>query len=157
MIGEFYDVIDSLKDRTEVRSFFKSLLTGNEIAALMRRIEVAVLLSADFSYDDIIKLLRVGKEKISNVSKSLLQDDSGYKIVIERLMENRKERLRKIKRKERDRMSPLSVLKKSPRHALLANLLDAAIEKLGENKKELERAALFFTPSASYSKKKKAK
>ena len=50
MIGEFYDTIDSLKDRVEVRSFFKSLLTPEEIATLMRRIEIAVLLSAKYKF-----------------------------------------------------------------------------------------------------------
>jgi uncharacterized protein YerC len=55
MIGEFYDTIDSLKDRVEVRLFFKSLLSPEEIAMLMRRIEIAVLLSANFNYDQIIK------------------------------------------------------------------------------------------------------
>ena len=57
MIGEFYDTIDSLKNRGEVRSFFKSLLTPEEIASFMRRIEVAVLLSAGYNYDKIIKML----------------------------------------------------------------------------------------------------
>ena len=56
MIGEFYDMVDSLKDRNEVRLFFKSLLTADEIATLMRRIEIAVLLSAGFKYDKIIKI-----------------------------------------------------------------------------------------------------
>ena len=57
MIGEFYDMIDSLKDRNEVRLFIKSLLTADEIASLMRRIEIAVLLSGDFKYEQIIKQL----------------------------------------------------------------------------------------------------
>ena len=76
MIGEFYDTIDSLKDRAEVRSFFKSLLTADEIATLMRRIEIAVLLSANFNYDKIIQMLGVGNNKITSVHKCLQQDDN---------------------------------------------------------------------------------
>src|SRR3989344_5017993 len=72
MIGEFYDMIDSLKDRNEVRLFIKSLLTADEIASLMRRIEIAVLLSGDFKYDQIIKFLKVGRDKISTVQKNLV-------------------------------------------------------------------------------------
>ena len=64
MIGEFYDMIDSLKDRNEVRLFVKSLLTADEIANLMRRIEIAVLLSGNYKYKEIIKMLGVGNEKI---------------------------------------------------------------------------------------------
>src|SRR3989344_1966384 len=98
MIGEFYDMVDSLKDRNEVRLFFKSLLTADEIATLMRRVEISVLLSAGFKYDKIIKMLGVGRDKISFVSKNLLQDDSGYKFIAERLIKNRKHRLRRIKK-----------------------------------------------------------
>ena len=90
MIGEFYDMIDSLKDRGEVRLFFKSLLGADEIASLMRRIEIAMLLSSGHKYDDIIKAMKVGRDKISSVHKALLQDDSGYAIIVERLIENRK-------------------------------------------------------------------
>ncbi len=153
MIGEFYDMIDSLKDRNEVRLFFKSLLTADEIATLMRRVEIAVLLSADFTYDNIENILGVGRGKITSVNKSFLQDDSGYKIIVKRLLENRKARLRKIKKAEKDKMSPLKSMKNNYRHALLANLIDAAIFKLQEDSKELEKEALFFTPSASREKK----
>lgn len=155
MIGEFYDMIDSLKDRNEVRLFFKSLLTADEIATLMRRVEIAVLLSADFTYDAIANILSVGRGKITSVNKSFLQDDSGYDIIVKRLIENRKNRLRKMEKAERDKMSPLTKLKKNLRHALLANLLDAAISKLQEDDKQLGEAALFFTPSAGVEKKKR--
>lgn len=150
MIGEFYDTIDSLKDRAEVRLFFKDLLTADEIAGLMRRVEVAVLLSAGFTYGDIIEHLGVGKEKISSVYKKLLQDESGYSIVVKRLIEERKNRLRKMKKEEREKASDFSLLKRKYKgHFLLSNLLDAAIEKLSEDEKALEREAVLFTPSAS--------
>lgn len=159
MIGEFYDIIDSLKDRIEVRLFFKSLLTADEIAALMRRVEIAVLLSGEYTYKEIIKMLGVGKEKISNVHKCLLQDDSGYKIIVKRLIENRKRRLQKIKKSEKEaaNMSLIKTLKKKPGANVLPNLLDAVIEKFEDNK-ELEKEALLFTPSlAPFSNKKRIK
>jgi len=152
MIGEFYDMIDSLKDRSEVRFFVKSLLSADEIANLMRRIEIAVLLSGNFKYDEIIKTLKVGRDKISNVNKNLLQDDSGYKIIVERLIENRKKRLRKIKKQDREAMdtSMFATAKKAYKaHFLLDNLLDATIVKLNEDEKELEKEALLFTPSSA--------
>ncbi|TSC94481.1 MAG: TrpR-like protein YerC/YecD [Parcubacteria group bacterium Licking1014_1] len=155
MIGEFYDIIDSLKDRVEVRLFFKSLLTADEIATLMRRVEIAVLLSANFKYNQIIEILGVGRDKISNVHKCLLQDDSGYKVIIRRLLENRKRRLKRIKKENKGSLSPLEdVKKKYPGYFLLQNLLDAAIEKLEEDDKSLEREALLFTPSLAHKRKK---
>jgi TrpR-related protein YerC/YecD len=157
MIAEFYDIIDSLKDRNEVRLFFKSLLGPEEIAMLMRRIEIAVLLSANFNYDQIIKMLGVGSNKITNVQKSLQQDDNGYKLIVKRLIENRKQRLRKIKKENKEKidMSPLALAKKKyAGHFLLPNLLDAAIEKLEEDDKSLEKEALLFTPSSTFLRKK---
>jgi len=157
MIGEFYDIIDSLKDRDEVRLFFKSLLTADEIATLMRRIEIAVLLSANFTYEQIIEILGVGRSKISNVHKYFLQDDSGYKIIVSRLIKNRKERLRRMKKEDRnaaDSSAFARVKKIYKGHFLLNNLLDTAIEKLKENDKELEKEAVLFTPSASFLKNK---
>lgn len=158
MIGEFYDTIDSLKDRNEVRLFFKSLLTGDEIATLMRRIETAVLLSGNLGYEEIKKLLGVSNNKISAVQKSFFQDDSGYKIIVKRLIENRKKRLKKIKKAEKETvnsLSPISDLKKIKGARILPDLLDAVIEKF-EDDKELEKEALSYTPSnAPFSKKPK--
>jgi TrpR-related protein YerC/YecD len=153
MIGEFYDTIAHLKDRNEVRLFFKSLLSADEIATLMRRIEIAVLLSADFTYDEIASLMGAGKSKVTNVRKNLLQDDSGYKIIVKRLIADRKKRLIKIKRENKENFSPFATVKKKYKgHFLLNNLLDAAIEKLEINDKELEKEALLFTPSAGNKK-----
>jgi TrpR-related protein YerC/YecD len=149
MIGEFYDTIAHLKNRDEIRLFFKSLLTADEIATLMRRIGIAVLLSSNMTYKEISKLMGVGKSKITNVQKNLLQDDSGYKIIVKKLVEDRKKRLVKIKKENKNYFSPIaSVKKKYPGYFLLENLLDAAIEKLETNDKELEREALLNTPSA---------
>jgi len=150
MIGEFYDVFDSLKNRDEIRFFLKSLLTADEIATLMRRIEIAVLLEGGYNYRRINEVLGAGSDKISRVQKSIDQDDSGYKIIVKRLIENRKKRLMKIKKADREAvrsLSPLSAIKShSPASKILPNLLDAVIEKL-EDDKELEKEALLFTPS----------
>lgn len=156
MIGEFYDIIDSLKNRSEVRLFFKSLLTGDEIATFMRRIETAVLLSGNLNYNEIKKLLGVSNNKISAVQKSLFQDDSGYEIIIKRLLKNRKNRLKIIKKAEKDTIkssTPLGAIRKYPSARVLPDLVDAVMEKLGDNK-DLEKEALLFTPSRTPFKNK---
>ncbi len=158
MIGEFYDMIDSLKGRTEVRAFFKDLLSAEEIASLMRRVEIAVLLSAGFTYKQISDLLGVGDDKISKVQKCIQQDESGYKIIVKRLIENRKERLRRMKKSEKDAAdtSVFSTAKKIYKgHFLLNHLLDSAIERLQEDGKEMEKEAVLFTPSSSRVRKQK--
>lgn len=147
MIGEFYDVIDSLKNRNEVRAFLKDLLTGDEMANLMRRIEVAILLTAGFTYEQISQLLGVGNPKIANVQKALLREGNGYKIVIERLLKNRKRRLKRREKIEKTQISFFENLKKRyPGHFLLFNLLDEISEIL-ENRSEKEKEALLYTPS----------
>jgi len=154
MIGEFYDTITSLKNRNEVRLFFKSLLSADEMATFMRRIEIAVLLSAKFTYDEITKLIGAGKSKITSVQKSLLQDDSGYKIIVKRLIKNRKERLEKVKIEDKRmaKSTMFSAYKRKHPGFLLENLLDAALEKMDIDDKELEKEALLFTPSAKTTK-----
>ena len=149
MIGEFYDAVDSLKNREEVRFFFKSLLTADEIATLMRRIEIAVLLQGKYSYRQINEILGAGSDKISRVQKSLDQDDSGYKIIVKRLIKNRKDRLRRIKKGEKEAIKsslPLGPIRKYSSARILPDLLDAVIEKI-EDDSELEKEALLFTPS----------
>jgi len=148
MLGEFYDVIASLKNREEVREFFKDLLTPNELGNLMSRIEVALLLSLGFSYDEIYKLLGVGKDKILNVSKKL-ERGKGYKIAIQRLLEKRKKRkIEEIKKqlKLARKMKPYNIehlKKKYPLYFLVSNLVDEladhleAISKLKSPKEEM--------------------
>jgi len=158
MIGEFYDIIDSLKNRNEVRFFFKSLLTADEIANLMRRVEIAVLLSGDFTYSQIIELLGAGVAKISSVQKALKQDDSGYKTIVKRLIENRKKRIQRIRNEAKDaaNMSPSKAIKKRLGVSILPDLLDAVIEKF-EDDKDLEKEALLFTPSRVLFKSRRSK
>ena len=87
------------------------------------------------------------------LQKALNQDDSGYKFIVKRLIENRKKRLKRVKdiEKEARKSSPL---KNYAAARVLPDLLDAVIEKF-EDDKELEKQALLFTPSrAPFSNKK---
>jgi len=147
MIGELYDTIASLKNREEVREFFKDLLTPNELGNLMSRIEVALLLSLGFSYDEISKFLKIGKDKILRVN-SKLEKGKGFKIVIQRLIEKRKKRkIAEIKSQLRlaRKTKPFNIeylKKKYPLYFLIPNLIDElsdhldAISKLKHPKEE---------------------
>lgn len=152
LIGEFYDVIDSLKDRKEVGLFFRDLLTPEEIATLMRRVEIAVLLNSGFSYRKIIKLLGVGRSKITSVYKCLEKDDSGYKIIVDRLIENRKKWLKK-KGVKVDGRSKSIFRKTHPLYfSFLPSILDLAVDGPDNTEKLLKEKALYFTPSAKSKK-----
>lgn len=147
MIAEFYDVIASLKNREEVRLFFKDLLTPDEIAIFMRRIEVATLLLAGYTYDQIAKLLGTGKGKVTNVQKVLAKSGQGYKLVIKRLLGARKRRLKIQRKRTKAMLSDFERLKqKYPLYFLLFNLIDEISEALQEDK-TLDKEALLSTPS----------
>jgi len=148
MIAEFYDVIASLKNRKEVRLFFKDLLTPDEIAAFMRRIEVATLLMAGYTYEQIAELLGVGRGKVTNVQKALAKSGEGYKLVIKRLLEVRKRRLKTQKKRTKALLSDFERLKQRyPLHFLLFNLIDEISEALEEDK-SFDKEALISTPSS---------
>jgi TrpR-related protein YerC/YecD len=150
MIAEFYDVIAFLKNREEIRLFFKDLLTLDEIATLMRRIEVATLLMAGYTYNQIADILGVGKGKVTNVQKSLTSGGEGYKIIIKRLLEQRKRKLKIQKKRTKALTSSFEKLKqKYPLHFLLFNLIDEISESL-EDDKFLDKKASLLTPSSKF-------
>jgi len=73
------------------------------------------------------------------------------------LIENRKKRLKRIKKVEKETMDGSAIKKFSPANRVLPDLLDAVIEKF-EDDKELEKEALLFTPSlAPFNNKTKNK
>lgn len=156
MIAELYDVINSLKNRNEVRLFLKDLLMPDEIATLMRRIEIAVLLTTGFNYRQISEILGVGQTKISNVHKILQKEGNGYKLIIERLLKDRKKRLKIKNMKEKDQ-SYFEVLKrKYPAYFALNILIDKVSEALDDDPVKRKEAAL-FTPSLTLFKNKNKK
>jgi len=77
MIAEFYDTIDCLSKRDEVRLFFRDLLSPDEIAMLVRRIEVAILLLAGFTIREVVDVLKVGADKVLRVRRSLGRHGGG--------------------------------------------------------------------------------
>jgi TrpR-related protein YerC/YecD len=147
MIAEFYDVIASLRNREEVRLFFKDLLNADEIATFMRRIEVATLLLSGYTYEQIAELLGVGRGKVTNVQKVLAKGGEGYKLVIKRLLEVRKRRLKIQRKRTKALLSDFERLKQRyPLYFLLFNLIDEISEALQDDK-SLDKEALISTPS----------
>ena len=130
LIGEFYDAVSDIKNRDEAAKIFRDLLFGDEIGNLMRRIDVAVLILAGFSYREITELLGVGKSKVRLVQQKLERGGEGYKLLIQRFLEKRRKRMvRKFKdQKKRERRiekPDFELLKKKyPGPFLLWNVID---------------------------------
>jgi TrpR-related protein YerC/YecD len=135
LIGEFYDAMALIKNREESAKVFKDILDGDEIGNIMRRIDVAILLLLGLTYEEIVNLLGVGKNKISSVHRKLDRGGEGYRLLIQRILENRKDRkiqsIKAVKKSERRiKNSDVDNIKK--RYAGMFMLWDI-IEELGDH------------------------
>ncbi|MGC9048870.1 MAG: YerC/YecD family TrpR-related protein [Patescibacteria group bacterium] len=153
LIGEFYNIIASLKNRSEVRLFLNDLLDPNEIGNLMRRIDVAILLVLGFSYEEIVNLLKVSKAKITNVQKVLNRKGDGCRLAIKRILEKRRKRKIKeimrgrkiLRRYEKPNVGALK--RRYPLHFLFWNIIDELgdyFEAKKEIKSDWEEARDFY-------------
>lgn len=149
LIAEFYDTIAMLKKRNEVRAFLRDLLSGGEIAMLMRRIETAALLLSGYSDRAIGELTGIGRTKIEAVRKKLAQEHrDGYRLVVRRLLDARKKRIQKARRIEREAGNPWAQMKRKYKtHHLLDHIIDHIIDHQERKGKELTEEALHHTPS----------
>jgi len=119
-LGEFYDMIALLKNRDEVKQFFKDLLTLSEVVMVSRRLQIAKMLLEGFTYRDIRTKLKVGISTIISVERWLNQGFGGYRNIIQR----HKKQERKFKEYEPALPFSLNHLrKKYPLHFLLWNMV----------------------------------
>lgn len=84
-VDELFDAVLQLKSRDECYDFFEDLCTINEILAMAQRIEVARLLSAEMTYQDIAKETGASTATVSRVNRSLKYGNDGYELVLKRL------------------------------------------------------------------------
>jgi len=68
-LGEFYSMIALLKNREEVKNFFKDLLTLGEVVMISRRIQIAKLLLEGYTYEEIRKELKIGFTTVRQVER----------------------------------------------------------------------------------------
>ncbi|KKU81038.1 MAG: TrpR protein [Parcubacteria group bacterium GW2011_GWA2_47_8] len=81
----FLDVAGTLKNKEEVRAFLRDIMTPEEMMMYQRRLQVATLLEAGWTYEAIHKELHVGMGKISSVKKALDSSGEGYRVVLKRV------------------------------------------------------------------------
>jgi len=79
----------SLKSQDEVYSLMEDIATIGEIRALAQRLEVARLLSEGYTYPQIAQQTGASTATISRVKKFLEYGADGYKLVLERLKEEK--------------------------------------------------------------------
>ena len=92
LLMDLCDAISSIKDSKEAAGFLKDLLSPQEAEMLAKRIKIAEMLLNGYSYNTICDYLKVGEGTISRVSEWLKVTGDGYRLVVQRLKEKRKER-----------------------------------------------------------------
>ena len=84
---DMYKAILTLRSVEECMDFFDDLCTVTEIQAMEQRYQVAVCLSKDMKYNDILAETGASSATISRVNRSLKYGKDGYEIVFNRLRE----------------------------------------------------------------------
>ena len=84
---DMYKAILTLRRVEECMDFFDDLCTVTEIQAMEQRYQVAVCLSKDMKYNDILAETGASSATISRVNRSLKYGKDGYEVVFDR-MEN---------------------------------------------------------------------
>ena len=82
---DMYKAILTLRSVEECMDFFDDLCTVTEIQAMEQRYQVAVCLSKDMKYNDILAETGASSATISRVNKCLNYGANGYRTAIERL------------------------------------------------------------------------
>ena len=84
---DMYKAILTLRSVEECMDFFDDLCTVTEIQAMEQRYQVAVCLSKDMKYNDILAETGASSATISRVNRSLKYGKDGYEIAFNRLRE----------------------------------------------------------------------
>lgn len=117
-LGDFYTMVADLRDRGEVKNFFKDLLTLSEVVMLSRRIQIAQMLLEEKTNEEIKERLKVGYATITSVQRWLSSGFGGYEKVIKRYKEKQEKKMMKRA------ITPFSfewMRQKYPLHFLLIN------------------------------------
>jgi len=86
-IDEFFDAILLLKNREECYRFFEDICTIREIQSISQRLQVAKLLKANKTYNEIEELTGASTATISRVNRCIHYGADGYNLILKRLEE----------------------------------------------------------------------
>lgn len=85
LVDKLFDAVLLLKTRDECYRFFDDLCTVGEIQAMALRLEVAKMLDAGKTYEEIAGETGMSTATISRIKRFLSYGSDGYRLVIDRL------------------------------------------------------------------------
>ncbi len=84
-VDRLFDAIMSLRNKEEYYEFFEDICTTNEVLAIAQRLEVAEMLYAEKTYNEIAEETGASTATISRVNRSINSGNGSYDFVFERL------------------------------------------------------------------------
>lgn len=91
-VEELFNAVLLLKNVDECRLFFEDVCTIKEVLDLSQRLKAARMLRDGSNYAEVCSATGMSTATISRVSKCLEYGNGGYKLVLEREDEQKKER-----------------------------------------------------------------
>lgn len=88
-VDELFKAITKLETVEECYKFFEDACTINEILGMAQRLKAAKLLLGGANYNDISAATGMSSATISRVNKCIEYGNGGYKIVLDRLVEDK--------------------------------------------------------------------
>lgn len=88
-VDELFKAITKLESVEECYKFFEDACTINEILGMAQRLKAAKLLLGGANYNDISAATGMSSATISRVNKCIEYGNGGYKIVLDRLVEDK--------------------------------------------------------------------
>ncbi len=89
LTDQLFDAVLHLRTPEECYQFFEDICTIGELKALAQRLEVARMLAAGHTYDDIVNRTGASTATISRVKRCLNYGADGYTIILERLSKDK--------------------------------------------------------------------
>ncbi|MBU5256115.1 MULTISPECIES: YerC/YecD family TrpR-related protein [Tissierella] len=84
-VDGFFEAILLLENKEECYRFFEDICTIKEIQAIAQRLEVAKLLKANKTYNEIEAETGASTATISRINRALNYGSEGYNIVLKKL------------------------------------------------------------------------
>jgi len=91
LLDELFDAILLLQNREECYRFFEDICTIKEIQSISQRLQVAKLLRANKTYNEIEEITGASTATISRVNRCIHYGADGYNIILDRIEKLSKE------------------------------------------------------------------
>lgn len=82
LLGDFKKAFEDKEVRSDINNALVEVLTKNEVAMIIRRIQIAYLLENGYTYDSIQQILGTGSTKVRLVANKLRRGNGGLKKLV---------------------------------------------------------------------------